>query len=148
VDERFALSVVSVEVPESEAQASRTGNFSRSFFFAARRAADHQVIRPCTRRSRRGGRTVQGIQHVSRPVGDFVNAVVAFALDALVISFFIVVPLRTLFERFVPPAPVLAQRTCPECLAEIPQDARRCRYCTTIFRPALRREGVAGITER
>jgi large conductance mechanosensitive channel len=92
------------------------------------------------------GFTIRGAHF---PVGDFVNAVVAFALDALVIYFFIVVPLRTLFERFAPPtAPVLAQKTCPECLTEIPKDARRCRYCTTIFRSALRQEHVAGITER
>jgi large conductance mechanosensitive channel len=69
------------------------------------------------------------------PVGDFVNAVVAFVLDALVIYFFIVVPLHALLTRLAPPEPsVLAQKTCPECLSEIPQDARRCRYCTAVLR--------------
>jgi len=76
------------------------------------------------------------IHNARFPVGDFINALIAFVLDALVIYFVIVVPIRTLADRLAPPPQVLAQKTCPECLAEIPQDARRCRYCTTIFRTA------------
>jgi large conductance mechanosensitive channel len=68
------------------------------------------------------------------PVGDFVNALITFLLDALVIYYAVVVPFRTLALRFRPPdEPVLAMKTCPECLSEIPQDARRCRYCTAVF---------------
>lgn len=74
------------------------------------------------------------INHAHFDVGDFVNAIIAFALDALVIYYLIVVPIRTLVERLTPPPQVLAQKTCPECLMEIPQDARRCRYCTTVLR--------------
>jgi large conductance mechanosensitive channel len=76
------------------------------------------------------------IHNAQFQLGDFINALIAFALDALVIYFVIVVPIRTLADHLVPPPRVLAQKTCPECLAEIPQDARRCRYCTTIFRTA------------
>ncbi len=65
-------------------------------------------------------------------VGDFVNALLTFVLDALVIYYLIVVPLRAAAERFEPSTPVLAQKTCPECLSEIPQDARRCKYCTAV----------------
>ena len=66
-------------------------------------------------------------------VGDFVNALITFVLDALVIYYLIVVPIRLASERFEKPAPtVLAQKTCPECLSEIPQDARRCKYCTAL----------------
>ncbi len=69
------------------------------------------------------------------PVGDFVNALITFLLDAAVIYYLIVVPLRMALERFEKPAePVLAQKTCPECLSEIPQDARRCKYCTAVLR--------------
>lgn len=69
------------------------------------------------------------------PVGDFVNTIVTFLLDALVIYYAIVVPIRIASERFGPPRePVLAQKTCPECMSEIPQDARRCKYCTAILR--------------
>lgn len=68
------------------------------------------------------------------PVGDFVNALITFVLDAAVIYYLIIVPLRVAIERFEKPEPVLAQKTCPECLSEIPQDARRCKYCTAVLR--------------
>lgn len=67
-------------------------------------------------------------------VGDFVNALITFMLDAAVIYYLIIVPLRVAIERFEKPEPVLAQKTCPECLSEIPQDARRCKYCTAVLR--------------
>jgi len=68
--------------------------------------------------------------------GDFINALLTFLLDALVIYYLIVVPLRMAGERLEKPGTAaLAQKTCPECLSEIPQDARRCKYCTAIVRP-------------
>ncbi|HYW53139.1 MAG TPA: large conductance mechanosensitive channel protein MscL [Dongiaceae bacterium] len=67
------------------------------------------------------------------PVGDFVNALITFLLDALVIYYAVVVPLRTISARFRPEEPVLALKTCPECLSEIAQDARRCKYCTAVL---------------
>jgi len=68
------------------------------------------------------------------PIGDFINALLTFLLDALVIYYAVVVPLRAISTRFEKPAePVLAQKTCPECLSEIPQDARRCKYCTAVL---------------
>jgi large conductance mechanosensitive channel len=73
------------------------------------------------------------INHSHFEVGDFVNALITFLLDALVIYYIIVVPIRIAAERFEKPAePLLAQKTCPECLSEIPQDARRCKYCTAV----------------
>ncbi len=67
------------------------------------------------------------------PVGDFVNALITFLLDALVIYYAVVVPFRTIALRFNPAEPVLALKTCPECLSEIAQDARRCKYCTAVL---------------
>ncbi len=68
------------------------------------------------------------------PIGDFVNALITFLLDALVIYYAVVVPFRTIAARFQPPGePVLAMKTCPECLSEIAQDARRCKYCTAVL---------------
>jgi large conductance mechanosensitive channel len=68
------------------------------------------------------------------PVGDFVNALITFLLDALVIYYAVVVPFRTIALRFSKPAePELALKTCPECLSEIAQDARRCKYCTAVL---------------
>jgi large conductance mechanosensitive channel len=74
-------------------------------------------------------------------VGDFVNALITFLIDAVVIYYLVVVPIRLAAERFDRPAdPVLAQKTCPECMSEIPQDARRCKYCTAVvIRGALDR---------
>lgn len=73
------------------------------------------------------------INHSSFALGDFINALITFLLDALVIYYIIVVPIRIAAERFEKPGePVLAQKTCPECLSEIPQDARRCKYCTAV----------------
>ena len=71
------------------------------------------------------------LHHSRFALGDFVNALVTFLLDAAVIYYVIVVPYRALVERMErPTSPVLAQKTCPECLSDIPQDARRCRFCT------------------
>jgi large conductance mechanosensitive channel len=67
------------------------------------------------------------------PVGDFVNALITFLLDAIVIYYAVVVPFRTIALRFRPAEPVLALKTCPECLSEIAQDARRCKYCTAVL---------------
>jgi large conductance mechanosensitive channel len=75
------------------------------------------------------------LRHATFPIGDFVNAVITFLLDALVIYFVVVVPFKRIAARFDPAPPVLAEKTCPECLSEIPQDARRCRYCTAVLRP-------------
>ncbi len=66
------------------------------------------------------------------PVGDFINAVVSFLLIASVIYFFVVLPVNTLVARMKrgekPPDPTT--KKCPECLSEIPIEARRCAHCT------------------
>ncbi len=66
------------------------------------------------------------------PVGDFINAVVSFLLIAATVYFFVVTPINALVAR-MRKAPVPADPTtkkCPECLNEIPIDARRCGFCT------------------
>ncbi len=66
-------------------------------------------------------------------LGDFINAAITFLLDALVIYYVVMVPFQAIVTRLEKPAePVLAQKTCPECLSEIPQDARRCKFCTAV----------------
>jgi large conductance mechanosensitive channel len=66
------------------------------------------------------------------PVGDFINAVVSFLLIAVAVYFFVVTPINALVARMrKAPAPVdPTTRKCPECLSEIPIDARRCMHCT------------------
>lgn len=72
--------------------------------------------------------TINGTQF---PVGDFINAVVAFLLVAAAIYFFVVTPVNALVARMrKDPAPAdPTTKKCPECLSEIPIDARRCAYC-------------------
>ena len=67
--------------------------------------------------------------------GDFINTLVTFFLIAAVVFFFIVVPMNALIARSrkEPPADPTT-RKCPECLSEIPVDARRCAFCASEVR--------------
>ena len=64
-------------------------------------------------------------------IGDFINAAVAFILVAAAVYFFVVVPVNLLVSRMrKAPAPAdPTTKKCPECLSEIPIDARRCAHC-------------------
>jgi large conductance mechanosensitive channel len=64
--------------------------------------------------------------------GDFINAVLSFLIVAAVIYFFVVVPYTAALARArkEPPADPTTKK-CPECLSEIPIDARRCAFCTS-----------------
>ena len=65
-------------------------------------------------------------------VGDFLDALVSFVLIALVVFFLVVKPVNYLVSRSrseAPPDPTT--RKCPECLSEIPVDARRCAFCSS-----------------
>ena len=66
------------------------------------------------------------------PVGDFINACVSFLLIAAAVYFFVVTPVNALVARMrKDPAPAdPTTKKCPECLSEIPIDARRCAHCT------------------
>ncbi len=69
--------------------------------------------------------------------GDFINAVVSFVIIAAVVYYFIVLPVNTLIQRSrrEPPADPTTKK-CPECLSEIPIDARRCAFCTALIASA------------
>jgi large conductance mechanosensitive channel len=66
------------------------------------------------------------------PIGAFITAVVNFLLVAAAIYFFVVTPINALIARArksqAPADPTT--KKCPECLSEIPIDARRCAHCT------------------
>jgi len=66
------------------------------------------------------------------PVGDFINALVSFLLIAAAVYFFVVTPVNLLVAKMrKAPAPAdPTTKKCPECLSEIPIDARRCSYCS------------------
>lgn len=63
--------------------------------------------------------------------GDFINSLIAFLIVAVVVFYFVVVPMNALVARSrkEPPADPTT-RKCPECLSEIPIGARRCAHCT------------------
>src|ERR1700674_20345 len=64
--------------------------------------------------------------------GEFINAVIAFLIIAAVIYFLVVIPYTAMVERSrkEPPADPTVKKW-PECLSEIPKDARRCAFCTS-----------------
>jgi len=64
--------------------------------------------------------------------GEFLNAVVSFVLVASAVYFFVVTPINALIARTrKDPAPAdPTTKKCPECLSEIPLDARRCAHCS------------------
>jgi large conductance mechanosensitive channel len=70
--------------------------------------------------------------------GAFINAIIAFLLIAAAIYFIIVVPMNKLAERKArgqaPADPTTKQ--CPECLSEIPIQAKRCAFCTSELAPS------------
>ncbi len=65
--------------------------------------------------------------------GDFINAILSFALIAAAIYFFVVLPVNALVARSRrEPPPDPTTRKCPECLSEIPIAARRCAHCASV----------------
>jgi len=64
--------------------------------------------------------------------GDFINGIVAFLIIAAVVYFLVVIPYTAMVARSrkEPPADPTTKK-CPECLSEIPKDARRCAFCTS-----------------
>jgi large conductance mechanosensitive channel len=64
------------------------------------------------------------------PIGDFINAVISFFLIAAAIYFFVVTPVNALLARMHkdPPAAPTTKK-CPECMSEIPIEAKRCAHC-------------------
>lgn len=67
--------------------------------------------------------------------GDLLNAIISFLLVGAAVYFFVVVPMKALLARTTkpeaPPAPTT--KKCPECLSEIPLEAKRCAHCTTLL---------------
>jgi large conductance mechanosensitive channel len=64
-------------------------------------------------------------------LGDFINAAISFLLVAAAVYYLVVTPVNLLVSRMrkadAPADPTT--KKCPECLSEIPIDARRCAHC-------------------
>jgi large conductance mechanosensitive channel len=66
------------------------------------------------------------------PYGEFLKSVISFVLIAGAVYFLVVTPVNALISRMrKAPAPAdPTTKKCPECLSEIPIDARRCAHCS------------------
>ena len=67
--------------------------------------------------------------------GNFINALIAFLSVAVAVYFFVVAPMNA-FKEHLKDEEEATHRDCPECLSEIPVEARRCAHCTSEVAPA------------
>jgi large conductance mechanosensitive channel len=65
--------------------------------------------------------------------GNFLNQLISFLLIAASVYFLFVLPVNKLMARFYHPK-VEPPKThpCPQCLSDIPVDAKRCSHCTQL----------------
>jgi large conductance mechanosensitive channel len=64
--------------------------------------------------------------------GDFLNQLLTFVIVAAVVFFLIVKPVNALLARLRTEPDVESDtRACPECLSQVPREARRCAFCTS-----------------
>ncbi len=64
-------------------------------------------------------------------LGDFINAMISFILVAAAVFFFVVKPINALMQKARTEKPAdPTTKHCPECLSEIPIQAKRCMHCT------------------
>ncbi|MER7502242.1 large conductance mechanosensitive channel protein MscL [Nonomuraea pusilla] len=66
--------------------------------------------------------------------GDFVNHLISFLVIAAIVYWLVIVPVQRLIHLFEHDR-AAATRQCPECLSEIPAEARRCAHCTARLVP-------------
>ena len=63
--------------------------------------------------------------------GEFINALLVLVLVGAVVFFLILRPVNALLARTRSEPPVDEEtRDCPECLSQVPREARRCAFCT------------------
>jgi len=62
--------------------------------------------------------------------GEFINALVSFVIISAAIYYLVVLPVNALVSRahHEPPADPTTKK-CPECMSEIPIQAKRCAHC-------------------
>lgn len=66
--------------------------------------------------------------------GSFLNTLISFILVASAIYFFVVLPINALIARSKKEAPLdPTTKKCPECLSEIPIQAKKCAFCTSVL---------------
>jgi large conductance mechanosensitive channel len=74
------------------------------------------------------------INHSKFMIGDFINALLSFLINAGVIYFLVVIPMNKLIALSKKEKPIdPTTKKCPECLSLIPLEARRCMFCTSML---------------
>ena len=68
-------------------------------------------------------------------IGDFLNALISFLLIALVVYFFVVLPVNKLMDKYKAEPKPSPTKECPECTNKIPLAARRCPQCSAQLAP-------------
>jgi len=70
-------------------------------------------------------------------IGPFINTIITFLILAVIIYFFVVLPVNALVARYKPKENEAAPTTrdCPYCLSSINIMATRCAYCTSPLPP-------------
>ena len=64
--------------------------------------------------------------------GKFLTALINFLIIATVVFYFVVVPINAMMAKYKkepPPDPSI--KKCPECLSDIPAEAKKCSFCTS-----------------
>ncbi|HBP51456.1 TPA: large conductance mechanosensitive channel protein MscL [Candidatus Shapirobacteria bacterium] len=68
-------------------------------------------------------------------IGDFLNALISFLIISAVIYFLVVLPMNTIMAKIKKGEKVdPTNKTCPECLSQIPLKATRCKFCTAVLK--------------
>lgn len=71
------------------------------------------------------------INHSKILIGDFLNALTSFLLISTTIYFLVITPMNKIMEKLKPvETKEPSEKTCPECLSQIPVKAKRCKFCT------------------
>jgi large conductance mechanosensitive channel len=76
------------------------------------------------------------VNHSHFLYGQFLNALISFAIIAAVVFFLVLKPVNRLMAmRRTEPDVAATTRPCPECLSQIPLAASRCAFCTAAVQP-------------
>ncbi len=63
--------------------------------------------------------------------GDLLNNLISFLLVATAVYFFVILPMDRLLTRIKKKEDAVpTTKKCPQCLSEIPLNAKRCAHCT------------------
>lgn len=67
--------------------------------------------------------------------GKFLNTLISFTIVASSIYFFVVTPINKLngFAKKDEKPAEPTTKTCPECLSDIPKNARKCKHCASMI---------------